>query len=101
MQRGLVGSEMCIRDRPYSYPRMTGAEFGRPSDRVLSKAAQAIITMKEQDFAKMTEERRQAEMDLYKKRRKINEERIKNLPRFVTTFARKDAFKPVEFDQYF
>ncbi len=78
---------------------MLGREFGKAPTRIFSKAAQTMIQQKEKEFEQIKEERRQTELEKFKKRRKINEERVKNLSRFVTTFAPKDQFSNVEFDK--
>ncbi len=86
--------------QPFTYTHMHGEEFGNPPRKIFSQAAQTMMNEREKEFEKIKEERRQAELEKLRKRRKINEENIKNMKRFVGTFATKDAFTPVEFDKY-
>jgi len=83
----------------FTYTSMIGREFGKTPARIFSHAAQTMIQNREKEFETMKEERRQQELENFRKRRKINEEKIKNMKRFVTTFAPVNAFSNVEFDK--
>ena len=84
---------------PFTYTSSQPKEFGNAPARVFSKAAYTMMVTKDKQYENLKQEIHQEELEKLRKRRKINEDRIKNLSRFVTTFPPVDQFSRVEFDK--
>ena len=78
---------------------MQPKEFGKPPAKVFSRAAYTMIQTKDNEYENLKQEIYQQELERLRKRRKVNEDRINNRYRFVSTFAPLGCFSSVEIDK--
>ena len=84
---------------PFTYTSTQSKEFGKAPAKIFSKAAYTMMQEKDKEYEMIKQEAYQMELERLRRRRKLNEDRLKNLPRFVTTFPPVDCFSTVEFDK--